>query len=226
MLCDERSLAVYDSFVFKMKYSLGDYTDIRDQHSEEYFPDDVFSYTDKEVFVDGGSYNGADTIRYFKKLGSKFKKAYCFEPDDINYNNTCKNLTTVFGVCDNDIVKVFKSGLSNQNSSINFFGHGTVGSRFTEEPGKTSIVKLDDVVDEKDAVSLIKLDIEGHERFALEGMVKTIRRDKPKLAICIYHKLADLWELPLYIKELVPEYKFFVRHHSNVVWSKVLYATI
>jgi FkbM family methyltransferase len=224
MLCDEKSLTVYDSFVFKMKYSLEDYSDIRDQYKDEYFLDDIFSYADKEMFVDGGSYNGADTIRYSKKLGSKFKKAYCFEPDDNNYINTCNDLTAAFG--ESNVFKLFKAGLSNQNGSMDFMGLGTDGSRYTGEPGETAILKFDDIVDETDRITMIKLDIEGSELLALEGMMKTMRRDKPKLAICIYHKLADLWELPLYIKELVPEYKLFVRHYSNNLLGKILYATI
>ncbi|MCL2284587.1 MAG: FkbM family methyltransferase [Fibromonadales bacterium] len=222
ILCDEKSSQIYDAFIFKMKYSLGDYSDICDS-GEEYFLDDIFSYTDKEIFVDGGSYNGDDTIRYFKKLGSKFKRAYCFEPDDSNYSNTRDALATTFG--DGKTVKLFKSGLSNKAGSMNFLALGTDGSRYVDEPGETKIVKLDDIVDKEDTITFIKLDIEGAELSALEGMKNIIQRDKPKLAICIYHKLADLWEIPLYIKELVPEYKIFVRHHWHGIFGKILYAT-
>jgi len=237
MLSDEKSLKVYDSFILKMKYSLSDYTDICDfGNTSEYFFDDVFSYTDEEIFIDGGSYDGTDTICYFKKLGSKYKKAYCFEPDDNNYSRVCDAITTAFDVpvtytdgnaiCDGGIFKIFKAGLSNQNNSMNFLSLGTEGSRYTGKSGKTPIVKLDDIVDKTDVVTLIKLDIEGHELYALNGMAKIIQENKPKLAICIYHKLADLWEIPLYIKKLVPEYKFFVRHHGSGVFGKILYATI
>ena len=39
---------------------------------------------------------------------------------------------------------------------------------------------------------LIKLDIEGAERDALKGGLKSIRQYRPVLAICAYHKQDDL----------------------------------
>lgn len=45
-----------------------------------------------------------------------------------------------------------------------------------------------------------------------------------KLAISLYHKPEDMTEIPLYIQSLVPEYKFYVRHHSNCYTETVFYA--
>ena len=58
----------------------------------------------------------------------------------------------------------------------------------------------------------------------INSFINTIQRDKPKLAICIYHKPEDMTEIPLYIKSLVPEYKLYIRHHSNRYGETVLYA--
>jgi len=68
------------------------------------------------------------------------------------------------------------------------------------------------------------MDVEGAELESLKGAEKTIRRDRPKLAICIYHKPEDMTEIPLFIKELVPEYKLYVRMHANDGSETVLYA--
>ncbi len=73
---------------------------------------------------------------------------------------------------------------------------------------------------------MIKMDIEGAELEALKGAKKTIQRDKPKLAICIYHKTEDLWEIPLYIKELVSEYCLYIRHQTFGTGDTVLYAVM
>jgi len=71
---------------------------------------------------------------------------------------------------------------------------------------------------------MIKLDIEGAEMAALKGAERTIDSFKPKLAICIYHKFNDLWEIPDYLMKKYPFYNYFIRHHSMADASTVLYA--
>lgn len=66
-------------------------------------------------------------------------------------------------------------------------------------------MRLDDAVD--DRVTFIKYDLEGAEIPAIKGAEKTLRTYKPKLALSIYHNIEDLWEIPLLVKEYVPEYK-------------------
>ena len=68
------------------------------------------------------------------------------------------------------------------------------------------------------------MDVEGAELESLKGAQKVIKRDKPKLAVCIYHKPEDILTLPLFIKKLVPEYKFYLRSYSNADNEMVLYA--
>lgn len=85
---------------------------------------------------------------------------------------------------------------------------------------------IDEAIHPGDKVTFIKMDVEGSELESLKGAKNTILRDKPKLAICIYHKPEDMVTIPLYIKELVPEYKLYVRHHSNSWAETVLYAVL
>lgn len=89
------------------------------------------------------------------------------------------------------------------------------------------VTTIDNTIDPCDRVTMIKMDIEGSELEALKGAMETILRDKPKLAISIYHKMEDMWEIPLYIKELVPEYRFYIRHHNSGGFAEsVLYAVM
>lgn len=53
-----------------------------------------------------------------------------------------------------------------------------------------------------------------------------VKRDTPRLAICIYHSLEDLYEIPFWIKETVPEYKLYIRHHSDNECETVVYVMI
>jgi len=74
-------------------------------------------------------------------------------------------------------------------------------------------------------VDLIKLDVEGAELSALKGAAGTIRRHLPRLQVCLYHKPADLWEIPSYLMDLAPEYRLYVGHHSCSNLDTVLYCT-
>ena len=53
-----------------------------------------------------------------------------------------------------------------------------------------------------------------------------IKKYKPNLAICIYHKPEDIIGIPDYLHFLVPEYKFYIRHYSMNSAETVLYAVI
>jgi len=68
------------------------------------------------------------------------------------------------------------------------------------------------------------MDIEGAELQGLKGAKNIIVKNRPKLAICIYHKPEDILEIPLYLQSIVPDYKFYIRHYSNHDIETVLYA--
>ena len=59
--------------------------------------------------------------------------------------------------------------------------------------------------------TFIKMDIEGAEVNAIKGAKNTLMKYKPKLAISIYHKWSHRWEIPLMLKEIVPDYKFYLK---------------
>ena len=88
------------------------------------------------------------------------------------------------------------------------------------------VVALDDVVADT-IIGMIKMDIEGAEFDALHGAGNTILRDKPLLAICVYHRQGDMLAIMDFLHELVPEYRFRLRHYSIMNGNDtVLYAYI
>jgi hypothetical protein len=84
-------------------------------------------------------------------------------------------------------------------------------------------VDIDSIEECKNA-TFIKMDIEGAEWDALHGARETIVRNKPQLAICLYHSDEDMIRLVEYVHSLVPEYKLYIRHHSRSDVETVLYA--
>lgn len=75
-------------------------------------------------------------------------------------------------------------------------------------------------------LNCIKLDVEGAELLALKGGEKMIRETHPKLIICLYHKPQDMWEIPMYIKKLVPEYQLYLAHSSSQFTDTILYGIV
>lgn len=91
---------------------------------------------------------------------------------------------------------------------------------------KCDLRSIDSFAREKNIgpVQCIKLDIEGAELSALKGARETILADRPKLIICLYHKPEDLYEIPLYIRSLAPDYRFQIAHSSAGFTDTILYA--
>ena len=86
------------------------------------------------------------------------------------------------------------------------------------------VTRIEDEIEER--VTYIKMDVEGTELEALQGAEGLIKRYKPKLAICIYHKREDPIVILEYLHEMIPEYQFKIRHYTDSQHETVLYAYI
>ena len=65
------------------------------------------------------------------------------------------------------------------------------------------VITLDEYCEEsKEKIDFIKADIEGSEMAMLKGAGRTISKDAPVCAICLYHKRDDFWEIPQFLKKL------------------------
>lgn len=173
-------------------------------------------------FVDCGAYTGDSLEASFEHVG--IKNYYAFEPDRINFEKLSSAVSAHQDKLEKTIL--FPCGLSNENKCCTFQSGGESASALTED-GDTvvQVVRLSDAL-KKVPVSMIKMDIEGAEAEALLGAEEIIRTQKPDLCICVYHHVADLWELPLLLHRMVPEYKFYLRAHEKWTIETVLYVTV
>ena len=176
----------------------------------QYYPDEIFSFSDEEVMIDGGAAQGDSALKFIEFCNGKYRKIYSFEANQ----DYCAGIKYCFK---NENVQVINKGLYDKTAMLFWHenGHGSFLSEEKISDSKLEVVSLDDAVKEK--VTFIKMDIEGAEQKALLGAKDIIQRDKPKLAICIYHKENDLWDIPLLIKELLPEYKIYIRSYYDVM---------
>ena len=187
-----------------------------------YLQSEIFDFSKKENLIDCGAYNG-DTLQYFLNNGIKWNKYYAFEMSKNNYHEFIKYKETLPQEIQ-DTLQVWNVGVGEKEETI-YYSENISGTRAGSEGNqKSHIVTLDRVID--DRISYIKMDIEGSEMAALRGGRHLIIDNKPKCAICAYHQPSDLWDIPLYLKELVPEYRVFFRHHDYITSDVVCYARI
>ena len=61
---------------------------------------------------------------------------------------------------------------------------------------------------------------------AAKAMRSTILafQQKPRMAVCLYHDRRHLWELPLQISRIQPEYRLHLRRYADECWELVGYA--
>ena len=78
----------------------------------------------------------------------------------------------------------------------------------------------------KDTNALLKMDIEGSELSSLIGAKTFIQKYKPNMAICIYHKATDFYQIYEYIKEISEKpFKTYIRHYSQGWNETVMFFT-
>ena len=191
----------------------------------QYFPRDIFKLGPQEVFVDCGAYTGDTILNFLAACNHRYKQIVAFEPEPTLFNKLKQN---DFFAC-----TYINGGVWKKNSQLPFLALGSAGSRLevADTSGDCPSSQLIDVpvykIDDEPVcaqVTFLKMDVEGAELSALKGAEQTIRRNKPKLAVCIYHSDRDMLDIPLWILSLNLGYKLYVRHYSNDLWETVLYA--
>ena len=219
-LADRLSKELYLGMIkFRQTRDKRDYP-CRRFREEQYFPKEL-KLGGGEVFIDCGAFTG-DTINPFMRRCKKYERIIAFEPGSGSF----EKLKRKYGA--NPKITLINAGVYDRDGEVMFFyDEKDKCFKITEDGSREAAVGLQvrtiDSLGLK-RVSFIKMDVEGAELSALKGAEKTILRDKPKLAICIYHSDEDMVNIPEYIRNIVPEYKLYVRHYGFVT-ETVLYAT-
>jgi len=183
-----------------------------------YAPSDIFSLSDKEVYIDGGAFDG-DSIRMFlERTNNSFERVIGFEPDPTTFELLRLKIP--------EGIEIANIGLSSAYNEVFFEAHGNrLSAVSTNGHTKATLTDLDGFLNGSVA-TYIKLNIEGEELDALQGAKKTITQYSPKLAVSAYHRPDHLWKIPLYIKSINPKYRTFLRQHEGGIVETVLYFVI
>jgi FkbM family methyltransferase len=219
---DEKSVNVFDSIVERV-FGGGNDVDlmVRICEKDQYFPPDLIRLSNHESFVDVGAFDGDTVLDFVQRTGARFDRIDAFEIDRVNYLQLCDNVSRMPGA---DRIRTFNQGIWDVECDVTYSigkSQSTIGSGVTVG----HVVPLDQALHGK-PVSFIKMDVEGAELNGLRGARNIIQSQKPRLAVCVYHQLQHLWEIPFYIKQLVPEYRLHLRHHTTLEYETVCYAVM
>ena len=175
-------------------------------------------FNNNEIYYDCGAFDG-DSIDMFKKnVDDTFERIVAFEPDNKTYLSLKKNFENF-----NNIDCINKA-VSDLETELSFVNDGSRGALLNE--GSSFKVKCTtiDNFSQISRITFIKMNIEGGEIKALKGAVKTIKKWAPTLAISVYHRVSDLWYIPMQIREYNKNYKLSFRHHDLGIIESVCYA--
>ncbi len=188
--------------------------DLQNFHSvHDYFYDMELAPKGDVTFIDGGAYDGDSIQSVYRIYGDRLKKIYAFEPAQKNVVRMAENLRNM-GLC--DITTCYKVGMSDKDgkcfiSDDNSEDGMACRMSDTESDNYIEVRKLDSLDLKICGEGMLKMDIEGSELAALRGARNLIRTQHPYMAICLYHKMEDIYEIPAYIKSICDEYDFYLR---------------
>ena len=171
----------------------------------------VFQELVDEVYVDCGAFIGQTIHDFIRRRRGIYKSIYCFEPDQISFQNLSKNLDqyTRNGVSN---INLINAAVGNLNNKVGFSHTGTWGSKVENNADMLSVVNQFSLDNFKwsDLPTLIKFDVEGHELSALKGANSFIKNSNTVLNITAEHRIEDLWEIPLYLYAINPNRKIYL----------------
>ena len=216
MLADEKSRQTYaDVINFKISGKI-DYLNNCTSPKEEIYGE-IIPLGDNEIFADLGAYNGDTAAEFIEACGNNFRHIYAFEPNPKNFRKLTKNLP------DSEKITLFNAAAGSENSTVKISANEGRMSR-ENGSGKTveiPVLAVDEAVPEN--VTVLKLDVEGGEREAILGAKRHIENGA-KILCSLYHRNEDMFDLPLLIKSIAPELKFYVRHQLYIpAWETNLY---
>jgi len=211
-----------------------------------------FQFSEDEIYVDGGAFTGYTIAQFVRAVSGKFRHIHSFEPSDEN-NRTIKTMlfglqndylqplhsrvtlhekglwdrgaTLLFNPC--QAVEPDGKGAIVNPSSAHIVEAGVVGHIYDKQQEAERSVQIPvttiDAATNREA-TFIKLEIEGSELRALNGAKETIAKNRPKMAISIYHKPEDLETLLDFVLETGQDYRLgFRQHNPSVPDATVLY---
>ena len=221
---DDISLRIYRANIYWR--ALGDPEFMPSRPIENtYFPPDLFTPVPDECILDCGAYDGDTVSQFLDRCGAKFAAIYPIEGEAVSFEKLRDYVASLSGDIANRIHPIY-GAVGGTGSVVRFRpdgGAGIVMNQGDDAGIEVQCYPLDDL-SIVEPVTMIKMDIEGAEYDSLHGARKIIVRDKPILAICVYHTQSDIWRIPLLVHSMLPDHQLFLRAYEGDGFQTVFYA--
>ena len=183
--------------------------------------------SNEEVYIDAGAFTGDSIQIFLNSVKGEFKHIYSFEP---NFKNNIEILKRIDRLQEfylkplKESFTIINKGIWSKDCVLEFLttadhdlgGHiiksGMDINHHNYQTTKIEVTSIDASTNQD--ATFIKYEVEGSELEGLIGSQKTLERNKPKLAVAVYHKPEDILTLPKYIKSLDMGYKIGFRQHD------------
>jgi FkbM family methyltransferase len=225
-LSDSASKELYFQLLKQRIFGYG-YAD-RIYASKMFYTKQYFEYINTEVIanvLDAGVHDGYTAFQFMQNF-KKIKKVHGFDLSDVALRSGAYK-----ALHDSEKFKLSLEPLADSIFKVYMLldAINPSASKIQKEKIENGIEILSTTIDKYCQINKIKLDflkfdIEGAESLALKGGVNTMISDRPQIAVSIYHSPEDFINIPFYLIQILPNYKFFIGHYSLDIYETVLYA--
>lgn len=192
------------------------------QYVDGYFYKEELANLEKMTIVDVGAYIGDTVEEMFGRYGDKICSYYAYEPEKNNYNVLSDNIKNST-YCEK--VLTFNRALGSRKNELTFSKNGSCfgvldsWEKTAEDNEIVEVVPMDDERLYVDGTLIIKMDVGGLELEVLKGALGYIEKYRPYMAICVYHRLEDIYTIPMFISDQIGGYTFVLRSgvHTHLI---------
>lgn len=212
-LADEKSREVYYDL---MAYKLTGRLDIlmKTESDRAEVLRELLPLGENEGYADLGAYNGDTVAEFLSMTSGSFSSIHAMEPDPKNHKKMVTRAENM-GIYPDERVHLHNIAAWKEAATLHFAAKAGRNSAVTAAGREIPADALDHLV-HGDAISFMKLDVEGSEYEALLGAAETIRRCRPRILLSAYHLSRDLFALPQLIESIAPDYRFYLRRFPYI----------
>lgn len=215
---DDESRRIFAKLVaFRADYDIRHLDGFSWREDVQYFEDFLALRPDGESFVDVGGYNGFTSLEFIKRCPS-YRSIDIFEPEPANHD------ACTAALAGRPNVRIHRLGASSARATLYLESQGSA-SRVSKEGGlRIEVDRIDTVLDAAGCTpTFLKMDIEGEEPAAIAGAAGTIARFGPRLALSVYHKAGDFWQIPRQVLAIRDDYDIYLRHYTECIYETVMF---